>query len=129
MVIFYRIGLGYWIPAGKGAVARVLSLWGVAVLNILLYRYREISLVSYGYCTRACGTRANTLELTRDISRYQCNKIYIVYVYTAPARIYTPLIVSGSLRSLANNAAVRPQPLFVLASSFKGSNQWKRHGH
>ena len=72
----------------------------MAVLNILLYRYGEISLVSYGYCTRACGTCANTLELTRDISRYQCNKIYIVYVYTAPARIYTPLIVSGSLRSL-----------------------------
>ena len=49
----------------------------MAVINKLLHRYGEISFVSYGYCTRACGTRANTLLLTRDISRYQINKIYI----------------------------------------------------
>ena len=60
-VIFYRIGWGYWIPAGKDAVARFLSKLGGAVINILLHRYGEISLVSYGYCTCACGTRANTL--------------------------------------------------------------------
>ena len=52
---------GYWIPAGKDTVARFLSYRGGAVINILLHRYGEILLVSYGYCTRACGTRANTL--------------------------------------------------------------------
>ena len=33
----------------------------LASLARQLHRYGEILLVSYGYCTRACGTRANTL--------------------------------------------------------------------
>ena len=45
--------------------------------NLLLHHYRENHSSVMRYCTRACVTRTNTLQLTRDISWYLCNKIYI----------------------------------------------------